>query len=106
MAKFILFVGRVMEISNHAMQILLNSWCNISHQSELGQYKSSLFHDRDQGERESVDDYVQELRKLFYKAYPQTMQGTTDFQDISKSILRNQFVAGLLPNIINQSGWS
>ena len=72
----------------------------------IGAVQSSLFHDRDQGERESVDDYVQELRKLFYKAYPQTMQGTTDFQDISKSILRNQFVAGLLPNIINQSGWS
>ena len=27
------------------------------------------------------------------------MQGTTDLEDISKSTLCNQFVAGLLPNI-------
>ena len=58
-----------------------------------------MFHDRRQGEKESVDDYAQELRKLFYKAYPQTMQGATDLKNISKSILCNQFVAGLLPSI-------
>jgi len=61
--------------------------------------QSSLFHDRQQKEKESVDDYTQELRSLFQKAYPQAMQGTTDLEDISKSILCNQFVAGLLPDI-------
>ena len=35
----ILFIGHVMGISDHAMQILLNSWYDVSHQSELGQYK-------------------------------------------------------------------
>ena len=65
----------------------------------IGAVQSSLFHDRRQKEKESVDDYAQELRKLFYKAYPQAMQGTTDLEDISKSILCNQFVAGLLPDI-------
>ena len=65
----------------------------------IGAVQSSLFHDRRQREKESVDDYAQELRKLFYKAYPQAMQGTTALEDISKSILCNQFVAGLLPDI-------
>ena len=65
----------------------------------IGAVQSSLFHDRRQKEKESVDDYAQELRKLFYKAYPQAMQGTTALEDISKSILCNQFVAGLLPDI-------
>ena len=32
--------------------------------------QSSLFHDRRQKEREPVDDYAQDLRKLFHKAYP------------------------------------
>ena len=65
----------------------------------IGAVQSSLFHDRRQKERESVDDYAQGLRKLFYKAYPQAIQGTIDLEDISKSILCNQFVAGLLPDI-------
>ena len=65
----------------------------------IGAVQRSLFHDRRQEEKESVDDYAQELRKLFYKAYPQTMQGAVDLEDISKSVLCNQFVAGLLPSI-------
>ena len=55
----------------------------------IGAVQSSLFHDRRQKERESVDDYAQDLRKLFYKAYPQTIQGTSDLEDVSKSILCN-----------------
>ena len=39
MAKLILFIGRAMEISDHAMEILLNSWYDVSRQSELGQCK-------------------------------------------------------------------
>ena len=31
---------------------------------------SNLFHQRQQEESETVDHYAQELRKLFYKAYP------------------------------------
>ena len=50
----------------------------------IGAIQSSLFHDRRQKERESVDDYAQDLRKLFYKAYPQTIQGTTDLEDVRK----------------------
>lgn len=55
--------------------------------------QSSLFHDR---QRKGTE---QELRKLFYKAYIQTVQRTTDLEDISKSVLCNQFVVGLLPDI-------
>ena len=50
----------------------------------IGAVQSSLFHDRRQREKESVDDYAQELRKLFNKAYPQAMQGTTALEDIRK----------------------
>ena len=50
------------------------------------------------GRKRILDDYTQDLRKLFYKAYPQTIQGITDLENISKSILCNLFVAGLLPN--------
>ena len=38
---------------------------------------SSTEHDRRQKE---TDDYAQELRKLFYRAYPQAMQGTTGLE--------------------------
>ena len=40
--------------------------------------QSSLFHDRKQKSNESVDAYAQELRTLFYHAYPQAQQGTQE----------------------------
>ena len=54
-----------------------------------------MFHQRKQGPDESVDEYAQELRKLFYKAYPPTYHGTPEAELLGKSVLSNQFVAGL-----------
>jgi len=56
---------------------------------------SNLFHQRKQEEGEAVNQYVQELRKLFYKAYPKANQATA--RGFGKSVLAYQFVAGLIP---------
>ena len=60
---------------------------------------SSLFHDKKQGITETVDQYAQELRFLFYKAYPSIQQGTKEAETFGQTVLANQFVAGLLPEI-------
>ena len=83
--------------SNYTRFIKLLIWCFTP--IRIGAVRSRLLYDRQQKEREYVDDYAQDLRKLFYKAYPQTLQGTTDLENISKSILCNQFVAELPPDI-------
>ena len=56
---------------------------------------SNLFHHRKQAEGESVDAYLQELCKLFYKAYPRVCQGNEQAEDLGHSVLGCQFVAGL-----------
>ena len=61
--------------------------------------QTSLFHQRVQGEKESVDEYAQALRKLFLKAYPVAFQGTSEAEGMGKSVLCNQFVAGLAVGI-------
>ena len=57
--------------------------------------QSSLFHDRHQGPSETVDTYAQELKRLFYKAYPRWLQAGQETEEMGKSILSSQFVAGL-----------
>ena len=59
----------------------------------------NLFHDKKQGVTESVDIYAQELCTLFHKAYPSVQQGTREAEALGQTILTNQFVAGLLPDI-------
>ena len=49
--------------------------------------QSSLFHDRKQKAGESVDTYAQELKVLFYKAYPLAQQASAETQDMGKSVL-------------------
>ena len=56
---------------------------------------SNLFHQRKQAEGESVDACVQDLRKLFYKAYPRASQGNEQAEDLGRSVLAYQFVTGL-----------
>ena len=57
--------------------------------------ESSLFHERKQKDNETVDSYAQELRKLFYRAYPKAKQGDGETESMAKDILAYQFVAGL-----------
>ena len=48
---------------------------------------------------ETVDQYTQQLRCLFNKAYPSIQQGTKEAEIFGQTVLVNQFVAGLLPAI-------
>ena len=61
--------------------------------------QTSLFHDRKQREKESVDSYAQDLRVLFYKAYPRADQGSPEAESMGKAVLASQFAAGLLQQI-------
>ena len=61
--------------------------------------QSSLFHDRKQKSGEPVDEYAQDLRVLFYRAYPYVQQGTQETEKCGQMVLTNQFVTGLLGDI-------
>ena len=61
--------------------------------------QSSLFHDRKQKPGELVDHFAQELRLLFYKAYPYAQHRTLEAERLGQLVLVNQFVAGLLEDI-------
>ena len=61
--------------------------------------QTNLFHDRKQHVSESVDAYAQELCTLFHKAYPSVQQETRGAEALDQTILTNQFVVGLLPDI-------
>ena len=60
---------------------------------------SSLFHDRKQKSGENVDSYAQDLKCLFYKAYPLAQQASAEMQDMGRSVLTNQIVAGLVSEL-------
>ena len=59
--------------------------------------QSTLFHERKQGAGECVDDFAQDLRRLFRRAYPTAQLGTTEANSMGQSVLAYQFVAGLRP---------
>ena len=56
-----------------------------------------MFHQRQQGQSETVDHYAQELRKLFYKAYPRAGQDNGEAEGFGRAVLAYQFVVGLTP---------
>ena len=66
---------------------------------QLQAVHSNLFHQRKQEEAETVDQYAQELRKLFYRAYPEQIQATEEAEGFGRSVLAYQFVAGLKLNL-------
>lgn len=61
--------------------------------------QSTLFYERKQRNDESVDNYAQDLHKLFRLAYPKARQGSQETEDMGRSVLAYQFLAGLLPPI-------
>jgi len=65
---------------------------------QIQSVQSSLFHDRKQT-NETVDEYAQDVRHLFYLAHLQTQQGTQETEDLAHTVLAYQFVAGLKPNL-------
>ena len=54
--------------------------------------QGSLFHPRTQKPQESVDEYLQELKILFKRAYPKLAK---DQDEVGESVLTLRFVAGL-----------
>ena len=61
--------------------------------------QSGLFHERRQKQGESVDEYAQDLRRLYQKAYSQAQKGSSAAQKMGESVLAYQFVSGLLPDL-------
>lgn len=54
-----------------------------------------MFHSKEQGATESVDDFAQELHKLHSKAYSTTIGGNPEAEKVGQIVLVNQFVSGL-----------
>ena len=61
--------------------------------------KTQLFHNRQQGEKETVEQFVQDLRKLFNKANAQAAREGPQAEKMGQALLANQFVAGLHPDL-------
>lgn len=61
--------------------------------------QTNLFHERKQAPKESVDSYAQDLRQLFFKAYPDSTRGSEEAEEMGQRVLACQFVAGLHPDI-------
>ena len=66
---------------------------------QLTAVQTQLFHERRQGPRESMDEFAQELRKLFSKAYSRSTRGGPEAEALGQSMLSNQFVMGLRPEL-------
>ena len=58
--------------------------------------QSQLFHSRRQKVNEKVDDYAQDLSRLYQKAYTQANQNSQEAETMGKAVLAYQFV---LPEI-------
>ena len=52
--------------------------------------QSSRFHKRKQSSAENVDNYAQDLRKLYQKAYPSARQGSKEAEAMGRSVLAYQ----------------
>ena len=61
--------------------------------------QSSRFHGKKQLATETVDQYAQELKKLFLRAYPPTQREAPGAETMAQSVLSYQFVDGLVPEI-------
>ena len=59
--------------------------------------ESSRFHERKQQPTETVDEYAQDLRKLYAKAYAPAARSTPETEAMAQMVLASQFVSGLIP---------
>ena len=66
---------------------------------QLMAIQTQMFHDRRQSPQETVDDFAQELRKLYGKSYALVARGTPEAEKVGQTVLANQFVAGLRPEL-------
>ena len=74
----------------------------------LQSVQSSKFHEQKQRPDERVDDYAQDLRKLFFKAYAIAQDPGSGAKAMGRSVLAYQFGAGLKDKLksklVGQSG--
>ena len=56
---------------------------------------SGLFHKRKQKVKESVEEYANDLNRLYQHAYPYLKRGSADAEKMGQTVLAYQFVAGL-----------
>ena len=54
--------------------------------------QTQMFHERRQGPKETVDEFVQELCKLYSKAYATVTHGTPEAEEVGQRVLASQFV--------------
>ena len=66
---------------------------------QLTAVQTQLFHSRRQGNKESVDDFAQELRKLHAKAYSAATFANPEAEKVGQMVLANQFISGLRPEL-------
>lgn len=62
---------------------------------QLTAVQTQLFHNGLQGPGESVEHFIQGLRKLFNRAYAQATHEGPQAERMGQILLANQFVAGL-----------
>ena len=77
---------------------LVAALCNRFTPVYIQSVQSSIFHERKQCTNENVDDYAQDLCKLFNRAYSNAQSGG-EAEAMGKSVLSNQFVAGLVDKL-------
>ena len=68
-------------------------------QVQLTAVQTQLFHSCRQGQKESVDDFAQELRKLHTRAYAAATCVNAEAEKVGQIVLVNQFVSGLRPEL-------
>lgn len=66
---------------------------------QLTTVQTQLFQSCHQGQKESVDDFAQELRKLHSKAYSAATYANPEAEKVGQMVLANQFISGLRPEL-------
>ena len=57
--------------------------------------QTQLFHNRQQAEGETVEQFAQDLQKLFNQAYARAAREGPEAEKLARTLLTNQFIAGL-----------
>jgi hypothetical protein len=63
--------------------------------ARLTAVQAKLFHNRQQQEKETVDQFAQELQKLYNMAYDGAASEGPHAERMGQTLLANQFVTGL-----------
>ena len=66
---------------------------------QLTTVQTQMFHECRQGPRESVDEFAQEIRKPFSKAYLRTSREGPEAEVPGTKHVSNQFIVGLKPKL-------